>query len=121
MKNSIKNTLVGIVGAGAITLAALGLTGCASPKNDIYSKIDSHSSCPSKECDELKNMYKSIDLENLSEKEIEILKLDKSQRKKLVNDFQSYYESNFVNPDRASDKDLIFIYRWAEQINEDYR
>lgn len=30
MKNSIKNTLLSIVGAGAITLGALGLTGCSN-------------------------------------------------------------------------------------------
>lgn len=104
------------LGAGVFFLM-VAFTGCNTPKNDMYSKIDSQMGCPSEACEELKKIYRNIDLTNLSEKEKELLKLDADERKKAVDDFESMFPSNLVDPNNVSDKDLIFLFRWLEEIN----
>ena len=61
MKNSIKNTLIGMLGASALTLGSLGLNGCYSPKNNTYSRIESKLD-NTQAGNELKELYQNIDL-----------------------------------------------------------
>ena len=94
---------------------ALGLTGCYSPKNDTYSKIESI--CPSKDCEVLKEIYKNSNLESLSKEQRGILKkADRDEIKKKIDYFQSYVGADILDTNNLSDKDIIFAGKWMEKF-----
>jgi len=131
MKNtSLRQSLVGLVAGTALTLGALGLGGCnhnldynqirdCNRTKEICKRIEDSENCffYKRDKEVFLREYKSIDLNNLDDKQKEFLKLNYKKKIEIIKDsiftdYLSHYE--IINPDkeRLTNRDLLILYEY---------
>lgn len=117
MKNSIKKTLIGMLGGAVLTVGAMGIGGCECVNKDIKTARQTYSN--------LYEAYKEVNLKNLTLDEKEVLENTKkaygipvsvSTLKNEDPDFKECIKSideikAITGKDKFDQKELILLYR----------
>jgi hypothetical protein len=110
----MKRTLQNIVLGTALTAAALGIGGCYSAKNDIYSRIDNSTNLSYENRQTIKDSYRTLNIKEtekilgINHKDVE--KMTKEQRKQMAIEFnRNIADANIIDPKNVSDKDVVFM------------